>query len=199
MGTTPSPDQAPPHSKDASSRALSDLREGANGQIAARSGRENEPECGDLGLRIARDGRWFYYNSPINRPALPKLFATVLKRDVDGVYWLETPVEKGRVIVEDVPFVMVEAEIERRGASQIVKLRSNLDHWVTLDDAHGLTMRAQPEGGEAPYVHVRDGLEGRVLRPVFYQLVEAGEMRVVDGIELWGIVSAGHFFALGPT
>ena len=154
--------------------------------------------CGDFGLSIGRDGTWFYRGSPIGRKPLVKLFASVLRRDVDGGYWLVTPAEKGRIEVEDVPFVAVEASIIGVGREQTVTLRTNLDEIVTVDREHPLRVADDPAtGAPAPYVLVRDGLEARLARPVFYELVERGEERHDGDMRVLGIWSKGEFFPLG--
>ena len=134
-----------------------------------------ERSCGDFAMRIARDGTWYYQGSPIGRLPLVKLFATVLRRAPDGSYWLVTPVEQGRVEVEDVPFVAVELRCEGSGPGQQLALRTNLDEWVPLDAAHPLELRDQPDGAQLPYIRVRDKLDARVARSVFYHLVELAE------------------------
>lgn len=154
--------------------------------------------CGDFGLSIRRDGTWFYRGSPIGRKPLVKLFASVLWRDDAGGYWLVTPAEKGRIEVEDVPFVAVEASITGAGREQTVTLRTNLDEIVTVDRGHPLRVENDPlTGAPAPYVRVRDRLEARLARPVFYELVERGEERIESGARILGIWSSGEFFRLG--
>jgi len=154
--------------------------------------------CGDFGLSIRRDGTWFYRGSPIGRKPLVKLFASVLRRDDDGAYWLVTPAEKGRIQVEDVPFVAVEANVSGAGSEQTVTLRTNLDEIVTVGRDHPLRVEDDPmTGAPAPYVLVRDRLEARLARPVFYELVERGEERREDGARILGIWSGGIFFRLG--
>lgn len=164
------------------------------------SARSAPPEQ-DLGLRIDRDGIWHYRGSPIRRPALVRLFATVLRREADGSYWLVTPVERGRIEVEDVPFVALELGTEGEGRARRVRLRSNLDQWVTVGPEHPLRLRTPPwlERGErvrVPYVEVRAGLEARLARPVFYELVELAEAHEVNGRTVLGIWSDGGFFPL---
>lgn len=135
-----------------------------------------EAACGDLGLRIDRDGRWYYQGSPIGRPAMIKLFASVLHRLPDGSYWLVTPGEQVRVEVEDVPFVVVELREAGTAAAPLIELRTNLDEWVPLDRSHPLTLR--PVGtppADVPYLGVRNGLEARLTRPVYYELVELAQ------------------------
>jgi hypothetical protein len=144
-------------------------------------------------MRIDRDGSWYYQGSRIARPALVKLFATVLRRAADGSFWLVTPVEQGRVEVEDAPFVAVELDQQGSGRAQRLRMRTNLDEWVELDEAHPLRLDHRPGGAEVPYLLVRDRLEARIARPVFYHLVDIAE---IDG-ECAGMWSAGRFFPFG--
>jgi uncharacterized protein len=149
----------------------------------------------DLGLRIASDGDWLYRGSPIRRMELVKLFASVLRREKDG-YWLITPVERGRIAVEDAPFVVIELNRLGQGSQQQLRLRTNLDEWVTVGPRHPIRL-GRPAGvvsdsGPAPYVKVRDGLEARLARQVYYELVDLAEERQ-GRIGVW---SNGHFFAL---
>jgi uncharacterized protein len=154
--------------------------------------------CGDFGLFIRRDGTWFYRGSPIGRKPLVKLFASVLRRDDEGGYWLVTPAEKGRIQVEDVPFVAVEANVAGDGREQTVTLRTNLDEIVTVGRDNPLRVVTDPtSGAPAPYVVVRDRLEARLLRPVFYELVERGEEISEGEARILGIWSGGEFFRLG--
>jgi hypothetical protein len=157
------------------------------------------PSCGDFDMRIARDGTWFYRGSPIGRKPLVKLFSTVLRRE-DGEFWLVTPVERGRILVDDAPFVAVAVEAKGSGRDQTLTFRTNVDDEVIADAAHPLRISVNPERGESiPYVMVRNGLEARILRPVYYHLVELGEFAVIDGVEQLGVWSAGTFFPLGRT
>ncbi len=155
-------------------------------------------ECGDFDIRIARDGSWFYKNSPIGRPALVKLFASVLKRDAEGAYWLETPAERGRIVVDDAPFVAVEASFAGAGESQQLTLRTNLDALVPVDADHPLVMRGDLADEPRPYVMLDGGLEALIARSAFYALVERAVPRDVDGVRMLGLWSAGQFFVLGP-
>ena len=154
------------------------------------------PSCGDFDMRIARDGTWFYRGSPIGRKPLVKLFSTVLRRE-DGEYWLVTPVERGRILVDDSPFVAVEVTEDGEGRDRILSFRTNVDDEVTLDEAHPIRVDHDRESGGVPYITVRDALEARILRPVYYHLVELGEFAEVDGVEQLGVWSAGRFFPLG--
>jgi hypothetical protein len=153
-----------------------------------------------LGLRIRLDGTWLYCDSPIERKELVRLFASVLRREADGSYWLVTPVERGRIEVDDVPFVAVELAREGAGRRQRVRLRTNLDEWLTLGPRHRLRLaRAVGQAaaaGPVPYVAVRAGLDARLARPVYYELVELGEERREHGRARFGVWSEGCFFAL---
>lgn len=153
-----------------------------------------------LGLRIMSDGTWHYRGSPIERRELVKLFASVLRREPDGSYWLVTPVERGRIEVDDVPFVAVELASEGSGRDRAVRLRTNLDEWLTLGPDHPLRLRppvdAAADAGPVPYVEVRAGLEARLARPVYYELVELGEQGPDGDRQGFGIWSDGTFFAL---
>jgi hypothetical protein len=159
--------------------------------------RSREPAeiCGDFDLRIARDGTWFYRGSPIGRAALVKLFAGVLRREADGSYWLVTPVEKGRVTVDDAPFVAVDFDSDGIGPSQRLTFRTNLDETVEAGPARPIRVAQSADGAPAPYVLVRPGLEARIARAAFYRLVERAEPRG-DALGVW---SGGTFFPLGPA
>jgi hypothetical protein len=162
-----------------------------------RPGRPPAIELGDLDMRIARDGAWFYRGSPINRMALVKLFASVLRREGDGTYWLVTPAERGRVAVEDAPFIAVAVEREGEGREQRLIFRTNLDEIVTAGAGHELRVETAADGAPAPYILVRPGLEARLARPVFYELVEWGEEVPIAGESQFGVWSSGVFFRLG--
>ena len=152
------------------------------------------PTPQDFDIRIAADGSWYHEGGLIGRPALVKLFASVLRREADGSYWLVTPVERGRITVDDVPFVMVSASFDGIGEAQVITLSSNVGDEITLGDAHELVMRRTGGGEDAkPYVSVRPGLEGRLARPVYYELAERSTAGP-DG--RFGVWSAGRFFAL---
>jgi len=153
-------------------------------------------DCGDLNMRIARDGTWFYHGSPIGRKPLVKLFASVLRREADGTYWLVTPVERGRVEVEDVPFTAVELAVIGSGRSQGLRFRTNLDEWVEAGPERPIRLAAGDErSGPRPYLLVRGGLEALILRPVFYELVALAVPRTAAAQEL-GVWSQGAFFPL---
>jgi hypothetical protein len=148
-------------------------------------------------MRIARDGIWYYRGSPINRMPLVKLFASVLRRENDGSYWLVTPAERGRVVVEDAPFVAVAVDKQGAGREQALIFRTNLDEIVTAGPEHPLRIDTAADGSPAPYIMIRPGLEARLSRPVFYELAELGEEEAVAGETQFGVWSGGLFFRLG--
>lgn len=159
-------------------------------------------ELRDLDMRIARDGTWFYRGTPINRLPLVKLFASVLRREGDGSYWLVTPAERGRVTVEDAPFIAVAldaqaGEMQGEGRDQRLIFRSNLDEIVAAGPDHPLRIETAADGTPSPYVLMRPGLEARLARPVFYELVELGREEEIAGEVKFGVWSDGVFFELG--
>jgi hypothetical protein len=159
----------------------------------------NPPFCGDLDMRIGADGTWYYMKTPIGRPALVKLFASVLKREGDR-YFLVTPVEKCGIIVDDAPFTAVELTTEDTPAGPALKFRTNVDEWICCGEAH--TLRFEPEtatGGLKPYLHVRRNLWALVKRALFFDLVERGEEREFEGRAMFGVTSMGVFFPMAPA
>ena len=166
----------------------------------------NPPFCGDIDMRIAKDGTWFYQKTPIGRPALVRLFSTVLKREGDK-YFLVTPVEKVGLMVEDVPFLAVEMRVDRSEqdvlsgapAVHLLRFRTNVDDWVDAGPGHALRFQPEATGGLRPYLHVRSELWAKVTRALFYDLVELGEERVVEGRPMFGIASGGEFFAMADA
>lgn len=160
--------------------------------------RWNPPFCGDIDMRIAADGSWHYMGTPIGRPALVRLFASVLKREGED-HFLVTPVEKVGIRVEDAPFLAVELALDGEGAGRVLSFRTNVDDVVSAGPDHPVTFRPDVAGGLKPYVEVRRGLLARATRPVFYELVELGEVRAVDGAEMFGVASGGAFFPMAPA
>lgn len=159
----------------------------------------NPPYCGDLDMRIAADGTWYYLKTPITRPALVKLFASVLKREGDK-YFLVTPVEKCGITVDDAPFLAVELKVEEGPRGQVLNFRTNVDDWVRCDADHPLRFEPEPRsGGLKPYLHVRRDLWAKITRALFYDLVERGEERDIDGCRMFGVASDGEFFAMAPA
>ncbi|WP_439814918.1 DUF1285 domain-containing protein [Zavarzinia sp. CC-PAN008] len=156
----------------------------------------NPPFCGDIDMRIARNGTWFYLGSPIGRPAMVELFASVLRHDPDERYYLVTPVEKVGIQVEDAPFVATLMTASGSGPGQVLTFETNVGDFVSADAAHPIRVTIDPETQEpSPYVLVRDRLEALIARAVFYDLVELAEER--DG--MLGVWSSGEFFTIGPA
>lgn len=163
--------------------------------------RWNPPFCGDIDMRIATDGTWFYQKTPIGRPALVRLFSTVLKRE-DGKYFLVTPVEKLGIVVEDVPFLAVELAIvaaEQNVLLQVLRFRTNVDDVVEAGPGHALRFETEASGGLRPYLHVRRDLWAKVTRALFYDLVALGEEREVDGKAMFGVASGSEFFVMAEA
>ncbi len=159
----------------------------------------NPPFCGDIDMKIAVDGTWFYQKTPIGRPALVKLFASILKREDDN-YFLVTPVEKVGITVEDSPFLAVELRRARNEHGPVLAFRTNVEDWVEAGPGHDLKFVPEPEtGGLKPYLHVRRDLWAKVTRALFYDLVELGEERAVGGKQMFGVVSNGEFFAMAEA
>jgi hypothetical protein len=156
----------------------------------------NPPFCGDIDMRIAADGTWYYLKTPIGRPALVRLFASVLKRE-DGRFYLVTPVEKCGITVDDAPFNAV--EMQRDGDGRLT-FRTNVDDRVTVGADHPLRFRLAPDDGAVtPYLHVRRDLWARVTRALTYDLVDLGEVRAVNGQPMFGIASGPEFYPIQPA
>lgn len=155
--------------------------------------RWNPPHCGDSGMRIARDGTWFHEGVPIGRPAMVRLFATVLRREPDGGHVLVTPVEKLSIEVEDAAFVAVELRSEGSGAGRRLAFRLNTDQAIVAGPEHTLRI-VEGADGPRPYLGVRGGLEARLARPVYYELAE---LALAEGNDPPGLWSDGAFLVLG--
>ncbi|WP_420344430.1 DUF1285 domain-containing protein [Paenirhodobacter sp.] len=153
----------------------------------------NPPFCGDLDMEIRRDGTWFYLGTPIGRPALVKLFASILKLE-DGKYFLVTPVEKVGIRVVDAPFVAVDCE----AAEGALRFITNVGDTVTADAAHPIRVIRDAAGEPSPYVMVRRGLEALIDRKTFYRLVEIGCPAPWQGEDWLGLTSCGTFFPIIP-
>ena len=158
----------------------------------------NPPDCGDIDMRIAADGTWYYCGSPIGRAPLVKLFSSILRKD-GGRFVLVTPVEKVGIKVDDAPFLAVEMLSERAAGDRTLTFRTNVDDLVTVDQDHPLRFEAGAAEGLKPYVRVRGDLWALVKRALFYDLVALGAVeRWGDG--LWfGVRSRGCFFPMRPA
>ena len=156
----------------------------------------------DFEMRIAKDGVWYHQGTPIKRLPLVKLFASVLLKEQDDSYWLVTPVEKGMIEVEDAPFLAVEVECVTSNENESIKtdfsFRTNLDEFVICGPENPLRVNIDPKTQEPnPYILVRDGLEAKITRSVFYELIDVANERIIDGKRFLGIWSKGIFFQLG--
>ena len=158
--------------------------------------RRTPQDCGDIGLKIARDGTWYYQDSAIGRRPLVKLFASVLRREKDGRYYLVTPAEKALVHVEDAPFLAVAMEVKGSGKRQRLTFRTNLDEVVEAGLEHPLSFRTEKSGSFTPFVLVRAGLQARLTRPVYYELVAAAATETKERQEGDGGVERRHLFSV---
>ena len=157
------------------------------------------PFCGDLDIRIARDGTWFYLGTPIGRPAMVRLFASILKREGER-YFLVTPAEKVGIRVDDAPFVAVDFSTEGQGVTQQVTFVTGVGDSVIAGPDHPIRVeRDAATGAPAPYVMVRAGLEALIDRKSFYRLVALGSHHPVHGTDWFGLWSGGQFFPMIPA
>lgn len=155
--------------------------------------------CGDLDMRIARDGTWFYLGTPIGRKELVRLFSTIIRKDGDD-YFLVTPVEKVGITVDDAPFVAVDFEAEGSGDEQILTFETNVGDVAIAGSDHPIRVERDPETGEpSPYVLVRSNLEALIDRKSFYRLVDIGTNEDRDGTGWFGVWSGGKFFPIIPS
>ena len=151
--------------------------------------------CGEIDIVIRRDGVWFHEGSPIGREALVRLFSTVLRKDPDGFH-LVTPVEKMKITVEDAPFIAV--RVDRVG--EALRFVTNVGDEVEAGPENEIRVEMNPKTGEPrPYLHVRRGLEARIRRPVFYELVEMAQERDTPEGPRLGVWSNGAWFPVGPA
>jgi hypothetical protein len=184
---------------------MSQLLSGA-GVGAICAGRRVRPapiECGDLPFVIRRDGSWLYRGTPIGRKEMVCLFASVLRRAEDGSFWLETPAERGRIQVEDAPFVAVALEWVGCGRQQRLTFRTNVDEVVTADSEHPIRVAYDLITCEpTPYLRLRPGagrlpVEARICRAAYYELAALAEPGERHGVKMLGVWSCGCFFPLG--
>lgn len=159
----------------------------------------NPPFCGDLDMRIARDGTWFYLGTPIGRPALVRLFSSILKREGER-YFLVTPVEKVGIAVDDAPFVAVDFTADGEGRDQTLTFETHVEDRVMAGPEHPIRVARDPATGEpAPYILVRRNLEALIDRKSFYRLVDLGQEETVNGAAEFGVWSGGAFFPIAPA
>jgi len=156
----------------------------------------NPPYCGDLDIRIAADGTWFYMKTPIGRLPLVKLFSSVLKRE-EGRYFLVTPVEKIGIVVDDAPFAAVELRVEGEGRERRLSFRTQVEEWVEVGPDHALRFEKEDgTDGVKPYIHIRRDLWARVSRALLHDLADIGEVVAVAGIDWFGVYASGTFYPM---
>jgi uncharacterized protein len=176
----------------------------ASVQAAAKKGPPpvhlwDPPFCGDIDMRIARDGTWFYQGTPIGRPGMVKLFSSIIKRE-GGSYFLVTPVEKVGITVDDAPFVAVDFDVSGAGAAQVLTFLTQAEDRVEAGAAHPIrVMRDAVTGEPSPYVLVRAELEALIDRKSFYRLIDLGRHEMQQDESWFGLWSGGVFFPVIPS
>jgi hypothetical protein len=160
--------------------------------------RWNPPYCGEIDMRIAADGTWFYRGTPIGRLPLVKLFASILRKDPER-HVLVTPVERVGITVEDAPFQAVEMAVEGEGADRRIAFRTNVDDVVQVGPDHPLRFERSTSGGIKPYVRVRGELWARITRSLTYDLIDLGEERDLEGGRVFGVSGDGDFYSIAPA
>ncbi len=159
----------------------------------------NPPFCGDLDMRIARDGTWFYLGTPIGRMPLVKLFSSIIRKDGND-YFLVTPVEKVGITVDDAPFVAVDFDVSGKGDAQQISFTTQVDDTATAGPDHPIRVVRDPKTGEpSPYVLIRTNLEALIDRKSFYRLVDIGTHSEHGGQSWFGVWSGGVFFPIIPS
>jgi hypothetical protein len=196
MAREPAPDLPPSSPPAGLERLWRDLQ--PQGRALPPVERWNPPFCGDIDIRIAADGGWHYNGTPIGRPALVRLFASVLKKEADR-FFLVTPVEKLGIQVDDAPFQAVEMAVEGEGPARRLVFRTNLDEVVAAGPDHPLRFVQGPEGGLKPYIHVRRDLWARLTRALTFDLVDLAEPSGHGETAEMMIRSDGAAFPLGPV
>jgi len=170
----------------------------ANKRGPAPVHRWNPPFCGDIDMRIARDGTWYYLGTPIGRHTMVQLFSRIIRRDGEQ-YFLVTPVEKVGIRVDDAPFIAVDMQVEGEGTAQVLRFVTNVGDAVTADAQHPIRVVIDKKSGEpAPYLLVRNNLEALIHRNLFYRLVELAEEQLIDGKPWLVVFSSGQSFPIGP-
>jgi hypothetical protein len=179
----------PPLPEDLSGLSLAEIARLAEEKRLPPVEKWHPTHCGDSEMRIARDGTWFHQGSPIGRPAMVRLFSTILRREPDGGFVLVTPGEKLDIQVEDAPFVAVELKSEGEGPDRRLAFRLNTGDLVVAGPDHPLRFDAGPH----PYLEIRNGLDALVVRPAYYELAE---IALAEGATPPGVWSNGVFFPL---
>ena len=176
-----------PPAPDLSAMSLAEVAKALAEQRLPPVDQWHPTHCGDSEMRIARDGTWYHQGSPIGREAMVRLFSTILRREPDGSYVLVTPGEKLDILVEDAPFIAVEVKSESAGPARTLTFRLNTGDLIVAGADHILRF------DDAPYLHVRGGMEAKVARPVYYELAN---LALDEGNDPNGLWSDGTFFAM---
>lgn len=159
----------------------------------------NPPYCGEIDIRIARDGTWFHEGTPIGRQGLVNLFSSILKKE-DDRYFLVTPVEKVGITVEDAPLLAVDFDVTDKGPDQVLTFHTKTDDHVDAGPENPIRVARDAETGEpSPYVRIRGGLEALIDRKSFYRLIELGTHEETADGSWFGLRSKGMFFPIIPS
>lgn len=156
----------------------------------------NPPFCGDIDMRIAKDGTWFYMGTPIGRIRLARLFSSVLKKEGDD-FFLVTPAEKVGITVEDAPFLAIDFEVSGTGREQVLTFQTSMGDSAAADATHPLKLGQRDDGSSAPYIEIRGGLDALIDRKSFFRLMDLAEEELIDGAPQMGVWSSGVFFSTG--
>ena len=158
----------------------------------------NPPLCKNVEMKIDREGRWYFMNSPIGRERMVKLFSKVLRFDEDGEYYLVTPVEKIRIEVEERPFLIIDYQLIKKDGKQVISFETNTKDIFLLDKDHPINVKVNPKTGEPkPYVLVRSNLEGIISRNIYYKLIELAETKKIEGEQILVLKSDNQDFEIG--
>ncbi|MEM9210702.1 MAG: DUF1285 domain-containing protein [Pseudomonadota bacterium] len=155
----------------------------------------NPPFCGDLDMRISRDGTWYYLGSPIGRKPLVKLFSSIIVKEGEK-YFLVTPVEKVGIKVDDAPFVAIDFDTIITDRGPALRFETHVGDYADAGPSNPIRVVFDEDGQPSPYILIRRNLEALIDRKSFYRLVDRGETRLVDDEDWFGVVSNGTFFKI---
>jgi len=175
--------------------SLADLQKLADERQLPPVDKWKPSHCGHSEMRIARDGTWYHQGSPISRPAMVRLFSTVLRREPDGSHVLVTPVEKLKIDVEGTAFRATEMQTEGSGKNRSIAFKLDSGDVVIAGPSNRISV-VEAESGRSPRLEVRHGLEAELSRSIYYELAE---IALAEGHDPAGIWSRGAFFALDGT
>ena len=156
----------------------------------------NPPFCGDIDLKILRDGRWMYMGTEIKRPAMVRLFSTILRLEPDGEYYLVTPVEKVRIQVEDTPFLIVSMDKLKKENKTSLIFYTSLKDEIILTKKNPISIEVNDKNEPSPYILVRNNLRGLISRSVYYELIEYAQERTIEDKNFLTIESNNEIFKM---